>query len=225
MVNNSGSLSFFSLAITDIIQSNLIIPEPRKERPSIRIKMNRNNKKTSRQAIGNRDVKVAPGCKLVTITTQSGRHFKLELEDSLPIEMAAHEPETGTPTLPLLGEVRGLAVCIRLDRHRRKPCLLTHYYGSNENSPKDSYVSLDSQQACLLLALCGARNNQLPIGTANRILNDKKRCRRPPAIIDPVAAVQEVVKNLRKTVGFTSKELYFSRKASIVGLKSITQSS
>lgn len=163
------------------------------------------------------------GIREVSTINKVGNKFKLSLASELPIKDDPIEP--GIEDKPAMIEVKKLMFYRRIPQASGRIKLEVIYCGYNRNFDKRKkiYRNVLDRQPCLLLALCGDsnKNKELSIGSANKILNDKSRCRHESFASDPFLSLHWVVKNIRKEVGFTPDELYISSKASVVGLRPI----
>ena len=163
------------------------------------------------------------GIREVSTINKVGNKFKLSLTDELPIKDEPIEP--GIEDKPVMIEVKKLMFYRRIPQESGRIKLEVIYCGNNRNFDKRKkiYHNVLDRQPCLLLALCedSNKNKELSISSANKILNDKSRCRHRSSAFNPFLSLHWVVKNIRKEVGFTPDELYISSKASVVGLRSI----
>lgn len=166
------------------------------------------------------DIKLDISEKTVSFFNQnSGRGIKKELDDTLEIRDTVGEGFQ-KELYPLLGEIKGLFCLHIVSKTKKQDFVEIDYYGIN-GQRHSTYNNKYNQQVCLLLALLTAENHQLLIDPAYKILQDRERCRHNPnsGYASKDKQVYQVIKNIRKMVGFHHKELYFNSKSSIVGLR------
>jgi len=164
------------------------------------------------------------GIREVSSLKKMGNKYELSLTSKMPIKDEPIEP--GIEDKPAMIEVKKLMFYRKVPRKGDRVELEVSYCGGNSNylKTKKIYRNVLDRQPCLLLALCNDsnKNKELSINSANKILNDKSRCRHSSSASDPYLAVHWVVKRIRREIGFTPKELYISSNASIVGLRPIS---
>ncbi len=178
--------------------------------------------------------------------TKKGRHLRLNLRNNPPIVIKGKRGNHIFKTLedgvdiaancdehsPLINhkskKIEGLFSYDRVLRRDNSYYLKVVYSGvSRQRARKVKiYRSTFSQQACLLLALSNTSDYQLSLTRAYSILDDPARCSRQISKTKTQTkfdALNSIVKNVRREVGFTPEELYISERYSVVGLKVIVK--